>query len=406
MSTNPIATVSRRYGLYLALLQLLFALTWVVYVAYLPALAERVGIAKQAVPLILLADQLIFVAMDFSLGVAADRVARVVGRLGPLILWVTLVSCAALLLLPHVAPIGMGWLFLGLTATWAITSSMLRAPPLALLGKYAERSAIPWLTALSLLGLGIASVIAPYLTPLLRGVDPRWPFALASLALAAAALCMVSAERALALGATQAAPASSPQHGMPLQRVLVFLGAVALLALGSQIHQFLNSPTLYLRHARAADLPRLMPVFWIGFNLVLLPAGFAIRRYGALVVMGLGALVAAIASLAGIGAGSLAALLAAQGVAGGAWACVMTSAVAAALAIGHAGREGSVTGGVFSMLAIAAAARVAIVAAHLDKVGAGGQGWLLWAPIAAFAIASLVLWMLARQRAATVDALA
>jgi hypothetical protein len=31
---------------------------------------------------------------------------------------------------------------------------------------------------------------------------------------------------------------------------------------------------------------------------------------------------------------------------------------------------------------------------------------LLWAPIAAFAIASLVLWMLARQRAATVDALA
>jgi hypothetical protein len=58
------------------------------------------------------------------------------------------------------------------------------------------------------------------------------------------------------------------------------------------------------------------------------------------------------------------------------------------------------------MLAIAAAARVAIVAAHLDKVGAGGQGWLLWAPIAAFAIASLVLWMLARQRAATVDALA
>ncbi len=45
--TRPIP---HRIGLYLALVQLLFASTWTVYVLYLPALAGRVGIGKDAWP--------------------------------------------------------------------------------------------------------------------------------------------------------------------------------------------------------------------------------------------------------------------------------------------------------------------------------------------------------------------
>ena len=57
-----------RTGIVLAMLQFAFALTWVVYVAYLPALAAQVGIAKSVVPWILLVDQLIFVVCDWLAG--------------------------------------------------------------------------------------------------------------------------------------------------------------------------------------------------------------------------------------------------------------------------------------------------------------------------------------------------
>ena len=51
------------------------------------------------------------------------------------------------------------------------------------------------------------------------------------------------------------------------------------LALGFQIHFSLNSAQQYLRVAAAADLPWLMPVFWIGFNVLMFPAaGLATQR--------------------------------------------------------------------------------------------------------------------------------
>src|SRR6185436_7706420 len=149
----------------------------------------------------------------------ADRVTRVVGRLGYIILGVTLVSCVAFLLLPLAAPQGAAWLFLGLTILWSASSSVLRAPPLMLLGKYAARSTVPWLSALTLLGLGVASAVSPYLTLVLREMDPRLPFALSSIALALATLGIVSVERVLA-GRTAAPVAAVNAALKPVQPVL------------------------------------------------------------------------------------------------------------------------------------------------------------------------------------------
>ncbi len=386
-------TVPHRIGLTLALVQFFFALTWTVYVIFLPQLAAQVGIPKQGVIFILMLDQLIFVLMDLSMGIMADRVTRVVGRLGYIVLGVTLVSCVAFLLLPLAAPQGAAWLFLGLTILWSASSSVLRAPPLMLLGKYAARSAVPWLSALTLLGLGVASAISPYLTLALREMDPRLPFAFSSIALAAATFGIVWVERALT-GRT-AAPVAAAVHATakPVQPVFWFLVAVVLLGLGAQIHNALNSTPLYLRYAKPADLQYLMPVFWIGFNVLMLPASFATRRYGGLVVMGAGGVAAALASWLAFTAGSLDMLIAMQFIAGGAWGCVLMSAVAAALAIGHTGREGKVTGGLFSLLALAALARMAIVVAELNK-DPEFSAFLTWAPAAAWALAGLVLFML------------
>ena len=81
-------------------MQFFLALSWTVYVLFLPQLAAQAGIPKTAVIYILMLDQAVFLFVDFAAGVAADRVARGVHRLGMAILAATGVSCLAFLLLP------------------------------------------------------------------------------------------------------------------------------------------------------------------------------------------------------------------------------------------------------------------------------------------------------------------
>jgi hypothetical protein len=393
--------VPHRIGLYLAVVQFFFTLTWTVYVIYLPRLAAEAGIPKSAVVYILLLDQLVFVVMDYTMGLMADRVSRVLGRLGYIVLGVTLASCAAFLLLPFVAPLGAAWLFLLLTVLWTVSSSALRAPPLVLVGKYAAQPSVPWLSALSLFGLGIASAVSPYLAISLRDADPRIPFVMSSVALALATLGIIWAERALARSAATEAPAPAASPA-PTPWMMTFLFAVLLLGLGFQIHFSLNSASLYLRYAPASDY--LMPVFWIGFNVLMLPASLAVKRFGGVAVAAAGALIAALASFAAYHAGDLNSLIAAQFIAGGGWGCVLMSVVSAAIAIGHTGREGKMTGGLFSLLALATFARIAVLAAELNK-DPQLAGMLSWAPVAAWAIAGvLLLMLLPKQRKSVVAA--
>jgi len=60
----PAASVPRRVGLSIAVVQFFFALTWTVYVIYLPQLAAQVGIPKSAVIWLLMLDQLVFLVAD------------------------------------------------------------------------------------------------------------------------------------------------------------------------------------------------------------------------------------------------------------------------------------------------------------------------------------------------------
>ena len=386
-----------RVGLYFGIVQFLFVSCWTVYVIYLPQLLAQAGIDKSWVIWVLMADQLIFTLMDFALGVAADRVVAGLRRIGPWLLAATAVSCAAFLLLPYLAPSGSPVLLLGAVAVWALTSSALRAPPMLLLGKYVPPAGVPWVATLSLVGLGIAGAVAPYLTLALRGVDPRLPFAAASIALLAAVGGMLWAEKHLAASA----PAEPPPPARPVDaRVIGFFVAVALLGLGFQAHFALNSAPLYLRFAKPAELDQLMPVFWIGFNLLIFPACRANERFGGVPVMTAGAAIGALAASLAASAPTLEVLVGLQFLAGGAWAAVLMSAMSGAIAIGHTGREGAATGGLFSLLALATLARMAVVAAQLNK-DPGFAVLLPLLPVLAWAGAALLLaWLLLRPRQA------
>jgi MFS family permease len=389
------AAAGNRTGVYLAVLQLVFTLGWTVYAIYLPKLAAQVGIAPTAVILILMMDQAIFTITDTVMGIAADKISPVLGRLGAFVAWLTALSCAAFVALPFVATAGPGAqaVFLGLIVIWAITSSALRAPPLTLLGKHRARPAIPFLSALAMLGYGLAGAVSPYLGVVLRDHDPRWPFVISSVVLFITALALSKVERDVRQEA-----AVEPATAKPLGTVPVaFIAAMVVLALGYQLHFSINSGPFFLRFAKPADLEWLLPVFWIGFNIAMFPASIVVKHRGGLVVMGAAGLIGALAVVGAEIAGNLHFLIAAQFLAGAAWGCMLMSAVSAALAIGETGAEGKVTGLVFSALALATFARMAAVAGGLQKLPEYAP-LLHWAPVACWSVAGAALLALAAGR--------
>lgn len=347
----------------LTALQFFFALTWVVYVIYLPALAEQAGIPKRHVPWILMMDQAIFVACDWAAGAYADRIARAFGRVGAWMSAVTLVSCAAFVAMPFVAPLAGGPALIALAVVWSATSSALRAPPLLIASRHVEADGRPWLASFYLLGIGIASASAPFLGLALKGVDPRLPFVVASLGVA---LFAFEAARAEA-GSSPAAGASASGRGLGRFGMALFALAVLCFGVGFQVHVAINSAPAYLRFAPRDSLPTLLPLFWVAFNLAVLPAALLPKRFGGLRTMALAGLVGAVALLACARAGSLGSLVAAQLAAGAAWAVALSAGMSAAIEAGQPDRAGLLTGLLFSLLAAAALLRLAAVAAGLPS---------------------------------------
>lgn len=383
-------------GLYLAALQFFFALGWIVYVVYLPQLAQQAGIDHRFVPWLLLADQLVFIATDLAVGLASDRAARIVGRLGRWVLAASLLSAAAFLALPWAAPQGSPGLFIAVTLLWVATTSALRAPPLALLGRYVARPAQPMMVALASLGLGLANALAPYLSLQLKAIDPRVPFMLAALVLAAVTLGMVAAERALARQAAAAGPAPAPVKPAGRGAIAAFLIACLVGAAAFQWHHAVSSSALALRHASASQLPALLPLFWVGFNLCLWPAGVLARRLGAPATMAIGAELAMLGTAGAAFAPGLGLWVVAQLVAGAGWALLLCAAFSGALALGATGREGLLSGALSATLAGAALLRIGTVLA-VSPTPAMAQG-LAWVPALAFAGCAAMLVLNAMRR--------
>jgi MFS family permease len=386
---------ANRTGIYLAVLQLVFTLGWTTYVIYLPKLAAQVGIAPTTVILILMLDQAIFTISDTAMGMAADRIAPFVGRLGVFVGMLTAISCAAFVALPFVAGTGPGaqiW-FMVLILIWVVTSSALRAPPLTLLGRHRARPAIPFLAALAMLGYGLAGAVSPYLGVLLRNEDPRLPFLISGVVLLATTLALSKVERDIAqqppLSSEPATPAK-PFGQIPM----FFIASMIILSLGYQLHFAINSAPFFLRFAKPDELQWLLPVFWIGFNIAMFPASVVVKHRGGLIVMGAAGLFGALAVLGAERAGNLNTLIAAQFVAGAAWGCMLMSAVSAALAIGETGAEGKMVGLVFSALALATFARMAAVAGGLQKLPEYAP-LLHWAPVACWSVAGAALLVIA-----------
>jgi len=371
-------------AVYIGIVQFFFAVTWTVYVVYLPQLVEQAGIARSWVPWILVADQVVFAVVDVATGFWVDRVRHSIARLGPWILAVSVLSGLAFIALPfvHAGPAPL----LAAILVWAVTSSALRSPPWALLSRHAATPRLPWLSTLTLTGTALAAAASPYLGMALRGVDPRVPFLLSTLTLIAAVSGLVAAERRLVANSL-AAENLEPQ---PKQQVVLFYAALLVMALGFQAHFSLNSAPQYLRFATPADLAWLLPVFWIGFNLAMFPASRVVGRLGALPLMAIAAACGGLATLGCAFAFTKPLLLSAQFIAGACWGAASVAAYTAAMRFGRAGREGRFLGTLFAMLALATLCRIAVNPSGLGALPEF-KGLLPWLPAASWLAAGLLL---------------
>jgi hypothetical protein len=256
--------------------QLALALLWTAYAALLPGLIDAAGLPPTALPLVVLADQLVFMVADPVLAAAAGPVRRAWLGLGPVLVATTALAAVLLVLLPFVGVHGA--VLVPLVLLWSALSSTLRAPPMVLLRAHLPPDAFTGAAALSMVGFGLAGAVSPYLAGLLRGVAPTLPFLLAGGAtvLAAGVLWVVE------LGGPKAPSKSAHVASTSSEwvRWVAFLVGAVLLGTGFQLHTTLSMGALWSSVGLADHLAMVVPVFWIAFSVGIGPAGWAVSRPG------------------------------------------------------------------------------------------------------------------------------
>jgi hypothetical protein len=328
-----------------------------------------------------------------------DKVEKAIGRLGPIILTFNAISCLAFIALPFVANLGgadatgMQILWITLLVIWIATSSVLRAPPVVLLMKYAAKPQVPRLAALILLGLALGGAISPYLGLVLKEISPYIPFILTGATLWLTTLGLVWIERMPREKAAYTPPKPVPnQFFWPI--LLSLLGASVFLGLGFQIHYFFNAKASFLQFADKEYLMWLLPVFWIGFKMLVFPGSSFARRFGAINIMSIITPVAVLGTSLVALSGTLNMLIVAQFMTGAAWGILFMCGITASLSLGQGGREGRVLGLWFSMLSITAFIRVILALNDFNPKKSPELALFFdWFPAILWGIASILLYL-------------
>lgn len=354
--------VGRAAALKVTALQAALLLTWTLYVLFLPRMAERAGLPREAVAWILLADQLLFVFTDWMAGVMADRLAATMARVGRWIAVASLVSAAALVLMAPASRHAGTALWATCLGVWAVSSSFLRAPAFSLLGRMGGVSRKSGVVNWALLGVGLAGALGPLLSMAVGKLDPDAPLAIAAVVLALAAWIVSGLDRPAATTAAPAEPAPAPA---PTERARLVLGVLGC-ALAVQLHTVLVPQALPGGNPHG---PWWTVLFWVGFALGLPLASWLtargsehLLRWAAMALGG----VLILAAARGVAA---AWFVPVQLLAGAAWAAMFSLSLAWALGRPGARGVGSTVGLLFSAIAAAAVLRLLTASAGWAPIG-------------------------------------
>lgn len=342
----------------LTLIQFLFLLTWIVYAIYLERLLQGMGFSRQFALMMLILDQALFAVADIALGCWADRLIKQWKKFAPGLIVLNLLGCLSFMLLPFIAAQGSSTFFVAVTILWVLSASVLRTPLYAMIATRSNDQKSSASHAWALLGMGLASASAPYLGQSLTNLSPTLPFMLSGCSLALVSFSFLHKGFLPNPPTKQATEAAPTPHSTALFKLLP-IGLC--LGLAAQLHLFINSGTLYKAFTQASELPWLLPIFWIGFSVVLFPASKWLNRLTPSLLLLIGGILGASSLILCSVAPNLPLLITGQLLTGCAWGLVFMGGLCAAGGWGQRGREGLFLGAWFAMLAIGTGIRVLLV---------------------------------------------
>jgi hypothetical protein len=259
-------------------------------------------------------------------------------------------------------------MFLAAIGLWVVSSSVLRAPPWVVIVQHAANPSVPFLAAVVFIGVSLAACTSSYIGVTLRDVDPRLPFAISSVTLFVVTVGVIWMERALERAPTvRPADAQATERATPGRQPVppLFYVATVLLSFGFQANIAFAAFAQYGRFH--ADLDYVLPLFWVGFNLMSFPASALTPRWGGPQTMALGAGMGVLGTIVGALSPNLPLTIVGQMLAGGSWGVLFTAGLSTSLWLGRTGREGTTSGLWFSMQSMAAFMRIGVVVSQLDR---------------------------------------
>lgn len=270
----PVCALAALYGM--------FALGWMVYRVHLPGFVAQVGFSEQAVPLLLLMEALLTIAIEPIAGAWSDRTHQQRGSRFPLITLGVVASSLIFVMVPTVlvftdsTPMP-GWVLIVLLLAWAVAMSLLRSPAIALLKRYAPPVRLPQAASLLTFAAGITGAITPLAGPFVLNLGAPAACTIAALLTLLSAIWLRWANP-ITLTATEPVEHFNSAQAISLPRLgTVFgLGLGATLALRLAIETF---PKVLSAQVPGLQPPVLIALVFMTMAIAAFPVGkFAVRQ--------------------------------------------------------------------------------------------------------------------------------
>jgi MFS family permease len=265
----------------LAAMQGAIALCWVIYNLYLGKLLTQLGLPPQWAVTLLIVENLLAVWMEPLMGVLSDRQQHWMGNRFLLIALGGTFSAALFLAIPAATLLGnptpvLQALLVGLIVLWSLAMTVFRSPALALLGKYASRTALPQAASVLILMGALAGSLSTFAQPQIVSWGAGFTFTLGAGVLLAATVCLRWVDRRFPPTIHLESKVSEP---IVLNHLVLISVIGAAIGLGYRLLQM--------------NLGESMGWFFAAHVLSALPAGTLAGRVGNQRIMMIGALATA-----------------------------------------------------------------------------------------------------------------
>ncbi|MBW4661726.1 MAG: MFS transporter [Drouetiella hepatica Uher 2000/2452] len=283
----------------LALVYAMFALGWMIYRVHLPAQMTQFGFSAQAVPLLLLIEALLSIAVEPLAGAFSDRTNRHRGTRFPIIGVGVALTALLFVILPALAfaepNTTTRWILVSLLLIWSIAMSCFRSPALALLKRYAPTLRLPQAASMLTFAFGLTAAATPLASPAVLKLGTTVSFTCVAILILLSAIWL-RWMNPITLAASEPAEyfnSAQPIALVPLARSFG-LGLTSTLALRLAIETFPKILAQIALDKSGVQPPLLVGLLFISLAIAAIPVGKLAVRQGNSYTMLLGVVITAL----------------------------------------------------------------------------------------------------------------